>query len=276
MEEERPAPQPRRMSRAERARAPQFGIGGVLGKGFSIWGRSLPTLIVLMVIIYSPLILYQGVRIAGGTVPAMVGGLDFAEPRFWIERLLNALSTAAVIYTVFQRLRGERARIADSLRNCMSRFLPVLGTAFLYTVATTGPMVPFFLVFEANPPAGIALLLLGSAASVYLSLMLWVAIPPVVVENRGPVDALKRSVALTHGYKGQIFVITLVVGIVAAIPFIFVVVLTQDDPEAFAVAQLPITLFAGALAATMTTVGYHDLRHAKEGIGVDELLKVFA
>ncbi|MHC4163790.1 MAG: hypothetical protein ACYSUM_16815, partial [Planctomycetota bacterium] len=106
------------MTRAERLRAPEFSIGGVLGKGFAIWGRSLPTLTVLMVIIYSPLIVYQALRIAGGSVPAVVGGFGLMEPGFWIERLLNALSTAAVIYTVFQRLRGARAGIGDSLRIC--------------------------------------------------------------------------------------------------------------------------------------------------------------
>lgn len=275
MEEERPAPQPRRMTRAERARAPQFSVGGVLGKGFSIWARSLVTLAILMVIIYSPLIVYQGVRIAGGTVPEVVRGFGFLEPRYWIERLLNVLATAAVIYTVFQRLRGERATIADSLRHCMSRLLPVLGTVLLYIVATTGPMVPFVLVFEANPPAGIALALLGLAAAIYLSLMLWVSVPPVVVENRGPIGALKRSVALTHGKKGQIFAINLVVGAVAAVPIVTIMFLPRGNAEALAFAQLPFTLLVGALGATMAAVGYHDLRHAKEGVGVDELLKVF-
>jgi len=208
-------------------------------------------------------------------VPEVVRGFGFLEPRYWIERLLNVLATAAVIYTVFQRLRGERATIADSLRHCMSRLLPVLGTVLLYIVATTGPMIPFYLVFEASPPAGIALALLGLAAAIYLSLMLWVSVPPVVVENRGPIGALKRSVALTHGKKGQIFAINLVVGAVAAVPIVTIMFLPRGNAEALAFAQLPFTLLVGALGATMAAVGYHDLRHAKEGVGVDELLKVF-
>ena len=263
------------MTRRERLRTPQLAIGGVLGKGFAIWARSLVTLAVLMVIIYSPLILYQGVRIAGGAAPNAAGGFGFMQPGFWIERLLNALSTAAVIYTVFRRLRGERAGIGDSLRICMSRFLPVLGAAILYFVATTGPMVPFILVFPSSPPAAIGLLMLGAAASLYFSLVLWVAIPPVVVEDLGPVDALKRSAALTHGHKGQIFVINLVVGVIVGAAGIAALML-RDSPAAFVAAQLTVTLLGGALAATMTAVGYHDLRRAKEGIGVEDLLRVFA
>ena len=81
---------------------------------------------------------------------------------------------------------------------------------------------------------------------------------------------------LTHGCKGQIFVINLVLGVVFSVPFVMVIVLAHGNPEALAVAQLPVTLIFGALAATMTAVGYHDLRQAREGIGVDELLKVFA
>ena len=275
MEGETPAPQPRRMTRRERLRGPQFGIGGVLGKGFRIWARSLATLIVLMVIIYSPLILYQGVRIAAGTAPNATGGFGFMQPGFWIERLLNALSTAAVIYTVFQRLRGEQAGIGASLRICMSRFLPVLGAAILYFVATTGPIVPFILVFPSNPPEAIGLLMLGAAASLYLCLVLWVAIPPVLVEDLGSVDALKRSAALTDGYKGQILVINLVVWVIVIAGWI-AARMARDSPRALVGAQLAVTLLVGALAATMTAVGYHDLRRAKEGVGVDDLLKVFA
>ena len=34
-------------------------------------------------------------------------------------------------------------------------------------------------------------------------------------------------------------------------------------------------LLIGSLAATMTAVAYHDLRRAKEGIGVKDLVRVF-
>jgi hypothetical protein len=267
------------MSRADRARAPEFSIGGVLGKGFAIWGRSLATLLVLMIIIYSPLILFQIIRIAGGSVSEITGGFGFMQPAFWIERLLSVLSTAAVIYTVFQRLRGARAGIGDSLRACMSRFLPVVGAAILVSLVTAGPLVPGILVFRANPPAAIALFLLGLAATIYLSLMLWVAIPSVVVENLGSVDSLKRSASLTHGHKGQIFVIMLVAVVVAFVGGVIgglTATLLAAGPETLVIVQLFVTLLAGALAATMIAVGYHDLRQAKEGIGVEDLLKVFA
>ena len=52
--------------------------------------------------------------------------------------------------------------------------------------------------------------------------------------------------------------------------------LARGSAEAHVIAELAIMPIAGALAATMTAVGYHDLRRAKEGVGVDELLRVFA
>jgi hypothetical protein len=37
-----------------------------------------------------------------------------------------------------------------------------------------------------------------------------------------------------------------------------------------------VALVLGALNATVAAVGYHDLRVAKEGVGVEDLVKVFA
>lgn len=259
----------------ERLRAPQFGIGGVLGKGFSVWGRSLVTLVALMVMIYAPLILYQVVRLAGGMASPNPGGFGFTEPAFWIERLLNALSTAAVIYAVFQRLRGEAGGIGESLRVCMSRLLPVLGAAILYFLLTAGPYLLAILVFSVSPPAAIALSLLAAAASIYFSLLLWVTIPAVVVEGLRPVAALKRSAVLTRGVKGQIFVINLVVGVIVGVGGV-VAYFVAGSAAGSIIGQLVVIVVMGALTATVTAVGYHDLRRAKEGIGVEELLKVFA
>ncbi len=265
------------MTRRERLRGPRFSVGGVLGKGFSIWGRSLPTLVVLMLLIYSPLILYQGVLVLSEAAPEMARTFEFMQPGFWIERLLNALSTAAVMYTVFQRLRGTRSGIGEGLRVCVARLLPLLGTAILFFVATNAPTVPWFLIFETSPALAVFVGLLGVAVSVYLSLMFWVAIPAVVVEGLGPVAALKRSIGLTHGYKGQIFVINnLVVGSLMLAAYLAVFYFVTRNPESLVLLRLIVTLVLGALAATVTAVGYHDLRRAKEGIGVDELLRVFA
>ena len=262
------------MSRPQRLRMSQFTVGGVLGKGFSAWGKGVVTLTILMTIIYSPLVVVRVMLLVAEPSPD-VGILALFGAGFLLERLLGTLATAAVIYAVFQQLRGERAGVGGSLRICVSRILPVLGAAILLFMATVLPMVPGMLLWTANRSAGIVVFLLGLAVALYVSLMLWVAIPPAIVENAGPLNALKRSVSLTHGHKGQIFLIMLVVGFIVGAAGGVAGFATAASRVGSVVAELAITILGGALGATMTAVGYYELRQSKEGVGVEDLIKVF-
>lgn len=258
-EGERPAPQ--------RPGAGEFSAGAVLGRGFSVWATSFPTLLLLTLLVYAPLLIYQGVRMSG-------------EPQFvdrltrWAELvatlLLGLLATAAVIYAVFRRLRGERAPVLDCLRTVLARLLPVIGTAIILAIAVALPLGLATLLALLHPIAA----LFGVFFYVYVYCMLWMMIPAVVVERASPFTAFKRSVALTHGSKLRIFLVLLAVW---AIRFGLSLVIRKaatGDPSHFL--ELAAMLVVGSLEATLNAVGYHDLRRAKEGIGVEELLRVFA
>ncbi|MHC4547665.1 MAG: DUF6159 family protein [Planctomycetota bacterium] len=276
MEEERPAPQPRRRTRSEQLRAPTFSAGSVLGSGFAVWAKSLGTLLLLMLIVYAPVVLYKGLQLAGGVLPEDGGTTEWEVGEFLVEWLLGIVATAAVIHAVFQRLRGERAGVGDSLRRGMARLLPVLGASLLYAFIVFLPLLPgVALVFLGQPIAGVFLAVAGFVGAVYFSCMLWVTVPAVVVEQAGPVDALKRSVALTHGCKGNIFLVLLVTGAIGGFAGMVLGVVSLTSFTASVMLGLVITLLVGALTSTMNAVGYHDLRLAKEGIGVEELLEVF-
>ena len=106
------------------------------------------------------------------------------------------------------------------------------------------------------------------------------AIPAVMAEGKGPVEAVRRSFALTKGRRFSIFVVSLVMGIVAWIAGAIAGFLP------FAVgggtASLVAALFVFALEAVVTplwtllpAVVYHDLRIEKEGVDTAELAKVF-
>jgi len=259
MEEERPAPQ-------QRVRTTEFRAGGVLGKGFAIWAKSLPTLLLLTLFAYSPLLIYKGVELSGERP-----FLDRAT--LWGERiatlLLGFLVTAAVIYAVFQGLRGERASVLACLRTVLVRLLPVIGTAIILAVAVALPLVGVVLLASIHPIAGI----LGAFFVAYVYCMLWMMIPVVVVESVSPFAAFKRSVVLTHRNKRRLGLVLLAVWTIRIGAWVVIGWKTSGDTRV--VVELAAILVIGSLEATMTAVGYHDLRHAKEGIGVDELLKVF-
>jgi hypothetical protein len=266
MEEERPAPQPRRRTRKQRLRTTEFSAGGVLGKGFAIWAKSLPTLLLLTLFVYSPLLIYKGYELAGER--------PFVDRvNFWGEiiagLLLGFLATAAVIYAVFQRLRGERASVLGGLRTVLVRILPVMGAAILLAVAVALPLGLAGLLAVLHPAAG----LLGTFFYVYVYCMLWMMVPAVVVERASPFTAFKRSVALTHRNKLRIFLVLLAVWAIRL--GVNYVIRTETSGDTSVVLELAAMLVGGSLEATMNAVAYHDLRQAKEGVGVDVLLKVF-
>lgn len=263
MEEE----QPRRGERPQILRAAEFSAGGVLGRGFAVWARRFPSLLLLVLLVYLPLLIYKGVELSGET--------PFHDrTRFWGELiarlLLGFVATAAVIYAVLSGLRGERASLRDSLRTIPARIPAVIGASILQVIPLTVTVLITGLLAAIHFTAGFVGLLFVA----YIYSMLWMMIPAVVVERAGPFAALKRSIALTRGSRLRILLVLLVVWAIRIGAGALIVRGTSG--ETTVIVDLLATLVLGALEATMNAVAYHDLRRAKEGVGVDELLSVFA
>lgn len=258
--------QPRRREQPQTLRTPEFSAGAVLGKGFAICAKSFPSLLLLVALVYAPLLIYKGIELSGEE-PFLDRTTIWAE---LIARLfLGFAATAAVIYAVFQRLRGERATLWDSLRIVLVRIPPVVGAAILQVIPVAVALVVTGMLVAIHPVAGV----FGGLSVAYVYCMLWMMIPAVVVERAGPFAALKRSTALTHGTQLRIFLILLVV---YAIRFgVVYLLVAQTRGDTAVILGLAATLVLGALEATMNAVAYHDLRRAKEGTGIDELLSVF-
>jgi len=289
VEEETTAPRPTQPQYERYRRSDVFSVGAVIGKCFSIWARKLGTLLWIMVIVFSPLIAYNAVQVVGEPFPTDLVDPEADEPEFRADvawrifgefvgsTLLGFVAQAAVIYAVLQELRGERVSVGESLRVGMARILPVVGVAL-----AAGLCIGLVPGFALGVPFGLGAYLLlvplvplSLAWYAYFSCTLWVAVPAVVVERTGVFGALVRSAKLTHGHKWRVlgilailFAVQMGVGTVAGIAALASV-------KAGLVLQLAVALLIGALTATAAAVGYHDLRRAKEGVGVEDLLAVF-
>jgi len=143
---------------------------------------------------------------------------------------------------------------------------------------------------------GIVGFLAAFVVSIWVSIRLTLAVPAVVLEGAGPVDALRRSWQLVQGSWWRVFGITLLAGIVVAfigfilqLPFNIVSSLAGDGsgfPAMFnagssaAVTAAPTTLgivvgaIGSIIAATctrpisagVTVLLYTDMRIRKEGL----------
>lgn len=235
-----------------------FAFGRVLGRTFPIWARNIVPFTILSLIVYSPVLVYAYVAF-----PDDPGDEKALAWYLWTiivgSYVLGLLTTGAFVYGVFQQLRGEPAGVGDCLRVGLTRLLPVVGVAALAALLTA---------------LGLVALIIGA---IVVACMLWVAVPVAVVERPGVVASLKRSAQLTSGHKGTIFGIVFVIGIMdRAVDMILDKAMGPDAGMAAVWVTVATTLMFSSLQAVASAVGYHDLRVAKEGIGIEDLARVFA
>jgi lysylphosphatidylglycerol synthetase-like protein (DUF2156 family) len=120
--------------------------------------------------------------------------------------------------------------------------------------------------------------------AVFMALRYALALPASVVENLKVRAAIKRSIALTKGARGRIFVLWLLVSVIE----FMALAVTQAFFVAYSVRhhyQLPVGLritqqivgfftnsFVGPILAIGTTLFYYDQRVRKEGYDIEWMM----
>ncbi|HEV7256212.1 MAG TPA: hypothetical protein VGN82_00400 [Bosea sp. (in: a-proteobacteria)] len=170
--------------------------------------------------------------------------------------VLQTVAQATSLYGAFQDMRGQPFTIGQSLQIGLARAVPVVGVALL---------------------AGLAIglgILLFIVPGVIIGCMLFVAIPACVIEKTGVTESLSRSVALTQGYRWQIFGLFLLVVLMALVGEM---VLTAIGGNGIVGQLLSFAwqVVSTAFGAVLCAVVYHDLRAAKEGVHLGAQADVF-
>jgi uncharacterized membrane protein len=130
------------------------------------------------------------------------------------------------------------------------------------------------------------LFMLGLVYGVWMSLRYSLAMPACVVEDTNASAALKRSIDLSKGSRGRIFVLGLLVyavklllGILFGFPFIAFGFKHPGQPLPLAylaiqqVGAFLTNTFIGPIYATGLTLFYYDQRVRKEGFDVEWMMK---
>ena len=163
-------------------------------------------------------------------------------------------------------MRGRDVIIGDAIGRAFSRFLSLLGISILVGL---GVAIGFMLLIVPG---------------IILALRWAVAVPACVVENKGPLESMRRSAELTKGHRWKIFGVWVLIAIVAIIILIMVGVFAGLGAV---VAQgLGRVLIAGVISLILTAIVtaelyvlnamiYHDLRVAKEGVDTEQIAAVF-
>jgi hypothetical protein len=233
-----------------------FEIGKILSETFAVYFANFIPFVLLTGLALSPLYLLQAyVTGAGeGSTLAAVSAI----PLMFAAILCPQIATAAITYGVFQQMRGRETSIGDCLRRGLSSLGPVLGLAILQAF-------------------GIGFGLIACVVPGILLMVRWaVCIPAAVEERPGVGGALDRSTYLTEGYRGQIFGVLFVLGVLNIGSLMVVVMATGGDQVLQLVLSGIKDLLTVGLSATAASVMYYRLRSAKESIDVDQISSVFA
>jgi hypothetical protein len=212
-----------------------------------------------------------------------------ALPAFGLSILLTiivqAILAGLLAPIIARGVGGQQISAADAWRITRPRLPSLLLATLLVLLAGLGPVLIVGLILGiallAGAPAAVygAVVLLGLAAlvlTIWLSTMLSLVTPVVVLENERPVRALARSWRLVRRSFWRVFGITLLAGIIVTV--------------AGGILQLPFTFFGavlgrgiggtvilviGAIAAGtvtrpitagVTVLLYVDMRMRKEGL----------
>jgi hypothetical protein len=257
-----------------------FTVGRFIGGVFTTWGRVAGFIIPIALVAYAPaaVALYRlYAHMPAGQPPSDPFVFVRAFAAFFILLLvLTPIERAAIVRAGVRRLQDEPVELGDMLGTALRVFFPTVLLMLVVGLAVMGTACTLMIV-----PM---ILLTAWAAS----------LPAMIAEGLGPIEALKRSWALTRGLRWQVFAGFLVVAlIIFAVSCVLQGVLTavvvaaaagvaREDPQrimgAMSVVQATNTLLQGVFDTVMTTataVAYHQLRVAAEGPPAQHLGQVF-
>ena len=156
---------------------------------------------------------------------------------------------AALVAAAMIRLEGGDPTVADGLRAARERIGPILGYAAI--AATVGMLLQAMKNKENN----VVMRIVGSLLGVAWTLASFLVVPVLVMQNVGPIDAIKRSVELLKRTWGENAIgnvgIGLVFGLVTALVVVVAAVLVFLAASVSGALAVTVAVFAVLALVTL-------------------------
>ena len=222
-------------------------MGNPLGQAFRLYRRNFALIVAVVLTVMPAMWAYNWVFIPPGSqgswwsIPSHVGTL--------LSIALVSLSNAAIIYALAESRKGRQAGYLDAMRTG----LRIWSGLFLVNLVTTLLIV-----------LGFALLIVPG---IIITLRYFLASPVAVLEAAGVPRALRRSAALTRGRRWEMFVYSLVLGLIVFMPCgLALWALRSSTSTAGLVARMLIRCvqdIAIVMMTALTVVFYFEQRDAE-------------
>lgn len=247
----------------------EFRVGKALSQTFDTLFANFFSFTLIGILVFMPIVAFAiwftgGVAILQGDITQ--GGFTGLGLTSLGTMVFTQVAYAAIICGAVSYLSGDKMAIGRMITGGFSAVLPVIAVSIMVAVLTV---------------LGYIVLIIPG---IIISMMLAVAVPAVVAEKRGIVEALSRSADLTKGYRWGVLGTFIVVGIITAIAnwlvsFVQIsVAAAVDDLELVLIFVLTVVTYGltTALSGAATSAIYVQLRECKEGTTADEIAEVFS
>ena len=254
-----------------------LGFGEILDGAFTLYRRNFVTFVVTALV--PTLALVQLVSVIG-TAAGATASSDPAQMASAFGRMMLTLFIAALVYIVMwaaltreasQAYLGQPATLGDGLRMGVRKLLPILGAGIVIFIALFAAYMAVALIFVMIAGAGAAsgsqgmsvmfvLVAAVVAAAAYLLMvaLLFGVLPAIIVEDKGPLQAIGRSFDLARGDLPRVVGLMLVTLIIVYLPIVAVVWLTggfadMANPQAAGAGQFGAQQLLSTGVGVLTT-----------------------
>jgi hypothetical protein len=205
----------------------------------------------------------------GAIGSAVVGGLV----AIIILLLMVGITQAATVIAVSDLFLGREASIGNSYQQAKGSILTVIAIMIMTGLATGVGMI-FLLI-----------------PGIYIACRLGLSVPASVVERDSPVSAMERSMELTKGYAGQVFLLFLLVLFLTyavagllQFPVMFLAFKAAMARQQVSfgvsaysyVADFLSQVIVGPIGTISAALMYYNLRVRKEGFDIQHMMSSLA
>jgi hypothetical protein len=279
-----------------------LSFGEILDGAFTLYRRNfvtfavtalIPAVIMAAVLAFMGVGLFQG--LASGDRPSMFGMLMLFG---LVGGLVFLAMWGALAREASQSYTGQPTSVGDGFSAGLRAALPLIGAgfvagiAFIVVIFAVGLVMGLVTAASAALGSGILTLLVGivmfcAMAAVYLGgiAVLFAVLPAIVVEHKGPVEAISRSFELARGALGRVVGLMLVAVLITYLPIMAVMLLTGTftsfgNPDAMPstgqlmtqqVLALGIGVLTNPFLVAVMVLLYYDRRVRTEALDVQIL-----
>jgi len=275
----------------------RVSLGQAYSRMFSIFGNRIDVFLLLSAVSYIPLglfliilvplvfseITYENKHYGEPNPTTMTEIVVFSAISFVLRIIFDSIGSAAMSHAVGKHYLGLPLNALESLKWAFRKTCALLGSAALLALFVglgMGAAIAVFMLLVAvaaqedqNWPVtlGYYVMIFGMLAVLLVTVKFDLAVQAITIENKGPIDGLKRSWELTHSGYGFLFCTLFIFGVVTAIVIsIFQNLVAQSLVGVILSTVLP-GLISHPLKSILTTILYFHFRVEKESMNGDVL-----